>query len=81
MRRLAVLAIVVVGALIGAPASAGQIPGHEGDPCVSNETHPGHSAYALHHVAVTARAGGLGAGGHIPGEHFGYAGLCGVLAP
>lgn len=81
MRRLAVLAVVVAGALIGAPASVGQIPGHEGDPCASNETHVGHSAYALHHVAVEAQEGNLGAGGHIPGEHQGYAGLCGVLAP
>jgi uncharacterized low-complexity protein len=78
MKRLAVLAIVAGGVLVGAPAGVAQ---HAGDPCVSNEEHRGHSAYAHHHIVVEAQAGNLGAGGHKPGEHRGYAGLCGVHAP
>ena len=78
MRRLALLAVVVGGALVGAPAGFAQ---HVGDPCISDEAHVGHSAYAHHHIVVEAQAGNLGAGGHIPGSHQGYAGLCGVLRP
>ncbi len=79
MKRLALLAIVAGGALVGAPAGVAQ---HAGDPCVSDEAHPGHSAFAHHHIVLVAQAGNLGAGGHNPGrEHQGYAGFCGVLAP
>ena len=42
---------------------------------------PGHSEFATHHVVPFATTGELGAGGHIPGGHHGYAGLCGVQAP
>ena len=56
--------------LVGAPAFAHQAP--------CDESGPGHSSYAQHHVAALAKEGGIGAGGHIPGEHRGYAGLCGV---
>jgi hypothetical protein len=38
---------------------------------------PGHSEYAQTHVAPLAQEGELGAGGHVPGHHQGYAGLCG----
>ncbi len=69
------LAFAVVSALtVGAPAFAHQAPCDEA-------VGPGHSEYAQHHVVPIAQAGELGAGGHIPGEHHGYAGLCGVQSP
>jgi hypothetical protein len=77
MRRLAVWAIVVTAFAVS-PAGVAQ---HPGDPCASDATHAGHSAYAHHHIVVEAQAGNLGAGAHVPGTHMGYAGLCGVLAP
>jgi hypothetical protein len=65
-------ALAVVSAFtIGAPAFAHQAPCEE-------TAGPGHSEYAKHHVVPLAKSGELGAGGHIPGEHHGYAGLCGV---
>ena len=39
---------------------------------------PGHSDYAKHHIAFLAKAGLLGAGGHIPGDHKGYSVCLGV---
>ena len=66
------LAFAMVSALtVGTPAFAHQAPCDE-------EAGPGHSEYATHHVVALAKTGELGAGGHIPGEHHGYAGLCGV---
>ncbi len=47
------------------------------DPCGTTTTAAGHSAYAHHHIVVMAHDQGLGAGGHIPGKHMGYHGLCG----
>jgi hypothetical protein len=77
-KKIAVaLTVAMMSALmVGAPAFA-----HvgAGDPC--SEAAPGHSTYAMHHIVPLATTGGLGAGGHIPGEHHGYAGLCGVQAP
>ncbi len=66
------LAVSAVSALlVGAPAFAHQAPCEE-------TAGPGHSEYAKHHVVPLAKAGELGAGGHKPGEHHGYAGLCGA---
>ena len=66
------LTVAMTSALmVGAPAFAHQAPCEE-------TAGPGHSEYAKHHIVPLAKAGGLGAGGHIPGEHHGYAGLCGV---
>jgi hypothetical protein len=68
------LAFAVVSALtVGAPAFAHQAP------CEEDEG-PGHSEYAKHHVVPLAKEGELGSGGHKPGEHHGYAGLCGKQA-
>ncbi len=70
----AALSFTVMSALmVGTPAFAHV--GH-GNPC--DEGAPGHSAYAKHHIVPLAQEGNLGAGGHKPGEHHGYAGLCGV---
>jgi hypothetical protein len=60
------------GALAPAPAAAHQAP--------CEPLGPGHSAFARHHVVPLAQERGLGAGGHVPGTHRGYAGLCGVQA-
>ena len=66
------LAVTAVSALlVGAPAFAHQAPCEE-------TAGPGHSEYAKHHIVPLAKAGELGAGGHTPGAHHGYAGLCGV---
>ncbi len=74
--RNALIALVAAGLI--ALASAVPAFAHQ-DPCGGST--PGHSSYALHHVAPLAREGGIRAGEHLPGEHMGYAGLCGVLAP
>ncbi len=69
---IAALVLAMMSALMfGSSAFAHQAPCDEA-------LGPGHSEYAQHHVAPLAKSGGLGAGGHIPGEHQGYAGLCGV---
>ena len=71
------LVAVLVGLLltlgVARPAAAHQAP-------CEDALGPGHSEFAKHHVVPLARAGALGAGGHTPGEHRGFAGLCGVLA-
>jgi hypothetical protein len=74
--KLAVaLAFAMISALtLGAPAFAHQAP-------CDDTLGPGHSEYAKHHVVPLAQDGGLGAGGHKPGEHHGYAGLCGAQSP
>ena len=74
MRRkfVSALAVSAVSApMVGAPAFAHQAPSEE-------TAGPRHSEFAQHHVVPLAKEGGLGAGGHKPGEHHGYAGLCGV---
>ena len=67
------LTVAMTSALmVGAPAFAHQAPCEE-------TAGLGHSEYAKHHIVPLAQTVGLGAGGHnIPGEHHGYAGLCGV---
>lgn len=67
MRKLLVIALVIIVALLAvAPALA-----HNAGPC--NESGgAGHSDYAQHHIRVAATEGGLGFGGHIPGNHQGY---------
>ena len=76
MRKMiaALLAAAGLALVLSGPASA-----HTGlgDPCA--ETAPGHSTYAMHHIVPLADEGDLGAGGHVPGFHQGYAGLCGAL--
>ncbi len=74
--RKAVIALVAAGLI--ALASAVPTFAHQA-PC--DESTPGHSSYALHHVAPLAKEGGISAHDHLPGSHRGYAGLCGVLAP
>jgi hypothetical protein len=79
MRRILLLvtvALVMAAMMVvmAMPAFAHQAP-------CDDTLGPGHSEYATHHVVPFATTGALGAGGHIPGEHHGYAGLCGVQAP
>ena len=74
MRTLLVGLLLGVGLTLGALAPVSAHVGH-GDPCA--ETGRGHSAYAHHHVVPTAQEGELGNGGHKPGSHRGYHGLCG----
>ena len=73
MRRriIAVLVLALMLALtFSAPAYAHNCP-------AGDETN---AVYAQHHIVPLATTGGLGEGGHIPGEHMGFAGLCGVLS-
>ncbi len=68
-RIIVVLVLAMLLALtFGTPAYAHNCP--EGD-----ETN---AVYAQHHIVPLATTGGLGEGAHIPGEHRGFAGLCGV---
>ena len=68
------LAVATVSVLmVGAPAFAHQAP-------CEDTAGPGHSEFAQHHVVPLAKEGKLGADEHKPGEHHGYAGLCGVQA-
>lgn len=74
MRRFALL-LLLVGMLIlslTVPALA-----HTAPPCADTDgdgSASGHE-YAQHHIVSLARAGELGAGGHIPGSHQGFS-LC-----
>ncbi len=71
---IAALVLAMMSALMfSAPASAHQAP-------CAEALGPGHSEFAAHHIVPLAKEGGLGEGGHVPGEHRGFAGLCGVLA-
>ncbi len=56
-----------VNLMAAAPAFAA----HPGPPCVPTAD-PGHSEFAKHHIVPLAQAGGLGEGGHKPGEHRGF---------
>ena len=74
MRTVLAALLLGLGLALGALAPTAAHVGH-GDPCA--ETGRGHSAYAHHHVVPLAKEGELGAGGHVPGSHRGYRGLCG----
>jgi hypothetical protein len=63
---LAVSAVSVM--TFSAPAFAHQA----GTPCVEEDTDPGNSEFAQHHVVPAAQEGELGEGGHKPGEHRGF---------
>ena len=68
---------LLVAVLLGLSLALGSltpVAAHQGDPCAEDD--PGHSAYAQHHIVDHAKKGELGHGGHKPGEHRGYAGLC-----
>ena len=75
MRRIfaTLLLSLVVTLMAAIPALASDA----GGPC--SDAHPGNSGYARNHITVLAHAGMLGSE-HKPGEHHGYAGLCGVHA-
>lgn len=78
MRKMLLAFVTTLALLLTLPFTAAA---HQ-EPCGTGT--PGHSSYALHHIAPLARTGGLPhveTGPHIPGTHQGYAGLCGVLAP
>ena len=82
--RTKIIAVMVLAMMLavtfGAPAFAQP---HEGSLCEA-PNHPGHTEYAQHHVVLLAQQQALGAGhegGHVPGTHQGYAGLCGVQVP
>lgn len=65
------LTVAMMSALmVSTPAFAHQAPCEEA-------AGPGHSEYAQHHIVPFAQDGVLGQE-HKPGEHHGYAGLCGV---
>lgn len=73
MRRriIAALVLAMMSALMfSAPAFAHNCPGE-------GETN---AVFAQHHIVPLATTGELGASGHIPGTHQGFAGLCGVLS-
>ena len=70
-RLLVLLMGLLMVAMSASPAFAHQAPCEE-------TAGPGYSEYAKHHVVPLAKTSELGAGGHMPGEHHGYAGLCGV---
>ena len=71
MRRriIAGLVLAMMAALMfSGPASAHNCP-EEGET---------NAVFAEHHIVPLATTGELGEGGHIPGAHQGFAGLCGV---
>jgi hypothetical protein len=64
----AALAFATMTALtVGAPAFA-----HQAGPCAGEDTDPGHSEFAKHHIVPFAQEGELGEGGHKPGTHRGF---------
>ena len=63
---LAACAVSVL--MAAAPAFAHQA----GTPCVEQDTDPGNSEFAQHHVVPAAHEGEVGEGGHKPGEHQGF---------
>ena len=67
MRRIvtAFLASLALAAAMSTAALA-----HDAGPCSGTARD-----YAAHHVVANAKAGTLGAGGHVPGTHQGYS-LC-----
>lgn len=68
-RNLTILVVVLLVALLMVvPAFA-----HNAGPC-NDSGEPGNSDYAQHHIKDLATAGGLGAGGHVPGVHHGFSG-------
>ncbi len=71
MRPVLVALLLALGLACGSLTSAAA---HQ-DPCA--DLGPGHSTYAQHHIVDHAKKGELGDGGHKPGEHRGYHGLCG----
>lgn len=71
--------IALATAVLLALATALPTVAHQ-DPCGETTPAPGHSAYALHHIAPFAKTHIIPFE-HLPGDHMGYAGLCGVLAP
>jgi hypothetical protein len=81
-KKLALLLVAAMMSVLMVCAPAFAQP-HEGHLCEA-PNHPGHTEYTEHHIVLLAQEQGLGAGhegGHVPGHHQGYAGLCGVLAP
>jgi hypothetical protein len=73
MRRLVASFVLSLGLALVAVVPA--FASDPGGPC--SDAHPGNSGYARNHITVLAHAGLLG-NTHKPGEHHGYAGLCGV---
>ena len=73
MRLRLRMLLVLVASSIAALAFVGTGSAHfVADPCVQTDD-PGHSEFGRHHVSAAARMGMLGAGGHKPGEHRGFA--------
>ena len=69
MRRR--IAVVLVTVLATMALAMGASADHNLGPC-NDSGEPGNSDYAKHHIAVVAKAGGMGFGGHIPGTHQGF---------
>jgi hypothetical protein len=74
MRKKKIIAAIVFAVMsalmFSAPASAHNCP-------AEGQTN---AVFAQHHIVPLATTGGLGEGGHVPGTHQGFAGLCGVLS-
>jgi hypothetical protein len=68
-KRIAVATVAVLATMTLAMGASA----HSAPPC-NDSGDPGHSDYAQHHIVVLAKAGSLGHGGHIPGDHQGYSG-------
>ena len=73
LRRL--LLLVAVAALMAAMLAVTAVPAFAHNCPNEGETN---AVFAEHHIVPLATTGGLGEGGHVPGTHQGFAGLCGV---
>lgn len=73
MRRTVSAALLVIAMALATAVPA--LAADAGGPC--STAHPGNSGYARNHITVLAHSGMLGKE-HKPGEHRGFAGLCGV---
>lgn len=72
-KKLVVLSLVLLLALtLATPVFA-----HSAPPCndTDGDGSPSGAEYAAHHIVELARAGMLGNGGHVPGDHRGFS-LC-----
>lgn len=66
------LAITLVSAFaFSAVTVTPALADHNVGPC-NDAPEPGNSSYAAHHIVPVAKAGGMGADGHVPGSHQGY---------
>lgn len=72
-RKIFVIVLLIVFLMMTATTAFA-----DGLPPCNDSGDPGNSDYAKHHIAFLAKAGSLGAGGHVPGAHQGFSVCLGV---